>query len=181
MSLNITIEQSQNPNALKFVLDRKVKTRGKASFTNKDEAKSVPMAHALMSLDNVTEVLFFDCTVTVVQDGSVDWSALESPVKHTIITQIETHSPDFAVAAAVPANADEALAEIEKVLDRTIRPALQRDGGDLSLIRLEDGNKLFIHYEGACGSCPSATMGTLMIIRQILQSEYSAELEVYAE
>ena len=48
--------------------------------------------------------------------------------------------------------------KIETILDETIRPGLQGDGGDLAVIKYED-NKLYVHYEGACGTCPSSTSG----------------------
>ena len=62
------------------------------------------------------------------------------------------------------------LQQIEDILDRTIRPGLQADGGDLQVLSLEN-NKLEIAYQGACGGCPSAFMGTLEAIENILQHE----------
>lgn len=41
-----------------------------------------------------------------------------------------------------------------------------------------DGKTLFIRYQGACGSCPSSTTGTLMAIQNLLQSEIDEELVV---
>ena len=67
--------------------------------------------------------------------------------------------------------------QIEEILDRTIRPGLQGDGGDLAVIKFEE-NKLYVHYEGACGTCPSATSGTLMAIEGILRDEFNPQIEV---
>jgi Fe-S cluster biogenesis protein NfuA len=41
-----------------------------------------------------------------------------------------------------------------------VRPFLQGDGGDIFIVGLE-GNQLQVHYQGACGSCPSSLSGTL--------------------
>jgi len=54
---------------------------------------------------------------------------------------------------------------------------LQGDGGDLHVLGLE-GNKLKVHYQGACGSCPSSLAGTLMAIEQMLQQDVDPEIEV---
>ena len=62
-------------------------------------------------------------------------------------------------------------------MDRTVRPALQGDGGDLEVLEL-DGHILTIRYEGACGSCPSAATGTLSMIQGVLRSEFDPEIEV---
>jgi Fe-S cluster biogenesis protein NfuA len=47
-------------------------------------------------------------------------------------------------------------AEVQKVLE-TIRPALQADGGDVELVSVENG-VVKVRLQGACGSCPMATM-----------------------
>ena len=67
----------------------------------------------------------------------------------------------------------------EEVLDRTIRPGLQADGGDLEILSFK-GNKVEIAYQGACGGCPSSYMGTLDAIENILRYELQNEkIEVY--
>ncbi|MEW6172816.1 MAG: NifU family protein [Bacillota bacterium] len=38
-----------------------------------------------------------------------------------------------------------------------IRPFLQRDGGDVELVTVEDG-VVKVRLKGACGGCPMATM-----------------------
>ncbi|MBI5192848.1 MAG: NifU family protein [Nitrospirae bacterium] len=47
-------------------------------------------------------------------------------------------------------------ARVEEVLDM-IRPALQRDGGDVVLVGL-DGNKVMVKLVGNCSGCPSSTV-----------------------
>ena len=36
-----------------------------------------------------------------------------------------------------------------------VRPAIQKDGGDLHLVRIE-GDVVFVHLTGACRGCPMA-------------------------
>ncbi|MNY57234.1 NifU-like domain protein [compost metagenome] len=68
------------------------------------------------------------------------------------------------------AEGDEArLARINELLDTKVRPALAMDGGGLEVLALE-GNILRVHYQGACGTCPSSLSGTLMGIENLLQS-----------
>ena len=44
---------------------------------------------------------------------------------------------------------------VQKVLDNDIRPALQMDGGDVELVKVEDG-VVQVKLKGACGGCPMA-------------------------
>jgi len=48
----------------------------------------------------------------------------------------------------------------QKVIDalNQIRPYLQADGGDISFVELTDDNIVKVKLQGACGSCPHATM-----------------------
>ncbi len=64
-----------------------------------------------------------------------------------------------------------------KIVDEKIRPFLRGDGGDLELISYEN-NVLTIKYQGSCGCCPHAAMGTLRYIEQVLKEEYNTDIKV---
>ncbi len=49
------------------------------------------------------------------------------------------------------------IARIQEVIEKEIRPTLQKDGGDMELIDLE-GAKVKIAFRGICLSCPSAPL-----------------------
>jgi Fe-S cluster biogenesis protein NfuA len=72
----------------------------------------------------------------------------------------------------------ERLAKINEILDDQVRPYLQGDGGDLYVVGLE-GNKLTVHYQGACGSCPSSISGTLAGIENLVK-QIEPDMEVVA-
>ncbi len=178
MNPSITVEPTPSPFAMKFVAAAPVRGQGKASFESAAAAAAVPLVAALFALKGVRQVLLSDRTVVVTQDGTEHWTDLEARVLGVLEAQLPGHNPDFAWAQPAPASGEK-LQQIEAVLDRTIRPALQRDGGDLRVMGME-GNVLLIHYEGACGCCPGATMGTLAIIRGILRDEYDPAIDVRA-
>ena len=71
------------------------------------------------------------------------------------------------------------IAMIDKLLDDTIRPGLAGDGGGVEITDLEEFN-LSIHYEGACGSCPSASDGTLRFIEDTLREKVHPKMSVLA-
>ncbi|MEO0337319.1 MAG: NifU family protein, partial [Pseudomonadota bacterium] len=92
--------------------------------------------------------------------------------------RIPIHNPDFgepenkAGPKVDRENLSPELQNVEEILDRTIRPGLQADGGDVEVIKKED-NEIYILYQGACGGCPSSMMGTLDAIQSILRHELS--------
>jgi Fe-S cluster biogenesis protein NfuA len=182
--LKYKVQATPNPNARKFILNRDVKREGKVSFTEIGACEHVPLAVALLRLANVTQVHFFENVITVTQNGASEWRVLEGAVGHALEMHIPTHDPDFADNVAKPKTVDRTLLsgdllQVEEILDRTIRPGLQADGGDVEVLEL-DGNILTLRYQGACGGCPSAMMGTLQAIEGILRTEYNPYLEVVA-
>jgi len=70
------------------------------------------------------------------------------------------------------------LVQINELLDERVRPYLQSDGGDLYVVGLED-NVLSVHYQGACGSCPSSLSGTLAGITSLVR-EIDPNIDVIA-
>lgn len=177
----ISIQPTPNPNALKFILSKNVKDEGKASFKNPMQAKGVALAEAIFDLRGVDQIHFFQNVITVSKFTFEPWDSLEPTVITTIENMLDDHDSSFQqIDPEVQRrqNLPEDLQKIEAVLDKMIRPGLQGDGGDLKALSYHD-NILLIQYQGACGSCPSSTTGTLDAIRGILQDEINPEIEVY--
>ncbi|WP_424766391.1 NifU family protein [Paenibacillus sp. sgz302251] len=66
--------------------------------------------------------------------------------------------------------------EVLDVLDK-LRPFLQRDGGDVELVDVEDGI-VKLRLMGACGSCPSSTITLKAGIERALLEEVEGVVEV---
>ena len=66
---------------------------------------------------------------------------------------------------------------IEEILDRTVKPYLAADGGGIE-VGDRQGDKIFVKYQGACGTCPSSIGGTLIAIRDVLRDELGPDIEV---
>ncbi|MBN2982845.1 MULTISPECIES: NifU family protein [Cohnella] len=72
--------------------------------------------------------------------------------------------------------ADSMYDEVLEVLDK-LRPFLQRDGGDVELVDVEDGI-VKLRLMGACGSCPSSTITLKAGIERALLEEVEGIEEV---
>lgn len=179
--IEITIQPTPNPNALKFILNRDVLTEGKVSFKTPQDCKDVPLALALFDLRGVDQIHFFQNVITISKFSFEDWDALEPAVQTCVENFVEDHNPNFKPNDPEidrRANLSPELKNIEEILDKRIRPGLQGDGGDL-VVRDYKDNVLIVKYQGACGTCPSSTTGTLEAIRSILRDEVNPEIEVY--
>jgi Fe-S cluster biogenesis protein NfuA len=62
-----------------------------------------------------------------------------------------------------------------------IRPALQADGGDISLVGIDESTGVVeVQLVGACGSCPASTMTLQAGIERILMDRVEGVTEVRA-
>lgn len=167
-----------NPFALKFIVNSSLKAEGKATFHSSVECEELPLARDLFSIEGVKQVYFFQNTLTVTHSGDLTSDEVSDKVCSVIKARLNVHNPSFGEAEAKPKpralSNDPTVSAIEEILDRTVRPGLQADGGDIEVVSFEN-NDLKIVYQGACGGCPSAMMGTLDAIQGILRNELSNE------
>lgn len=69
------------------------------------------------------------------------------------------------------------ILRVQEVIDKEIRPALERDGGSIELIDLKD-NQVHVKLKGICASCPNASLTLKKLVEAKLREFVSPELEV---
>ncbi len=179
------IEDTPNPNAVKFTLKEPLTWGVTRSYENAGQAKDDELATALFDIEHITNVFYVDKWLTVTQDGAADWPDLVRLVAVPIraaptagAQTVDTVAAATSAMAGLSPEDQQRLGAINVLLDAQIRPALQSDGGDLHVLGL-DGNRLSIHYQGACGTCPSSISGTLQGIENLVRS-IEPDIEVVA-
>ena len=60
--------------------------------------------------------------------------------------------------------------KVEVVLDK-VRPMLQRDGGDVELVEVQDDGVVKVRLTGACSGCPMSTMTLKNAIEETIKNE----------
>lgn len=180
------IEETPNPNAVKFILREPVTNGVAQSFHSASQADGDRLAKALFDVGHVVSVFYMDRMITVEKDDEGDWDELLPTLAVPIRAAESVAAPLAAAAAAQVGGAigavtsdDPRLVRINEILDEKVRPYLISDGGYLEILALQD-HTLTIRYQGACGTCPSSLTGTLMAIEGMLKQEIDPELEVIA-
>ncbi len=179
------IEETPNPNAVKFILREAVSNGVARQYGSAELAENDPLAKSLFDVGHVVSVFYMDRMITVEKDDEGDWDELLPTLAIPIRAADAVNGAAAAAAAAVGgsiaavASDDPRLLQINEILDEKVRPALMGDGGYLEIMGLSE-HTLSIRYQGACGSCPSSLTGTLMAIESMLKQEVDPELEVIA-
>ncbi len=183
------IQETPNPNAVKFLLKEPVSYGTSHSFKNASDAGADPLAKSLFEVGEVVSVFYMDKMITVEKSDEAEWDeilpALAVPIRAAESVRPTNGNGNGHAASAVggaiaaAASDDPKIAAINELLDERIRPYLAGDGGWLEVVGLEE-NTLRIRYEGACGSCPSSLTGTLMAIENMIKDEIDPEIDVVA-
>jgi len=185
------IQETPNPNAVKFILKEPVSHGTSHSFKTAADAADNALAKSIFDVGEVESVFYMDKMITVEKSDAAEWDellpTLAVPIRaaEAVVSTNGNGNGKKAAAASVggaiaaAASDDPKLVAINDLLDDRIRPYLASDGGWLEVLELENST-LKIRYEGACGSCPSSLTGTLMAIENMIKEEIDPEITVVA-
>jgi Fe-S cluster biogenesis protein NfuA len=184
--VEIRLEFTPNPNALKYVVDDyTLMPRGTASFTSKTAAEASPLAKRLMDIPGLASCMIGANFVSVTKSDEGDWEVLDTRTRDALKAHIASGDPavnpltlEKPVKTGAGGNTDLEKKIIE-VLDREIRPAVAMDGGDIVFERFEDGI-VYLYMQGSCSGCPSSTATLKLGIETRLKNAVPEVQEVVA-
>ena len=168
----IETEHTPNPDTLKFLPGKKVSEAGPVEFLKNDKSIKVPLVNKILALKGTTMVFFGKDFITVKKEKGLKWGDL----KHSIISEINDYyskGNDVIIKKETNKNksklteSDETINKINEVLDQKIRPAVARDGGDISFRSFKDGI-VTVELKGSCSGCPSSIMTLKQGVQNLL-------------
>jgi len=170
----IETEHTPNPDTLKFLPGKKVSEVGPIEFLKNDKNIKVPLASKILSLEGTVMVFFGENFITVKKEKNLKWEDL----KHGIISEINDFylkGNNVVVKKDLQKSADtstsnetnEVINKINEVLDAKIRPAVAKDGGDITFKSFNDG-VVTVELKGSCSGCPSSIMTLKQGVQNLL-------------
>ena len=176
----IETEHTPNPDTLKFLPGKKVSEVGPIEFLKNDKSIEVSLANKILSLEGTVMVFFGEDFITVKKEKDLNWNDL----KHGIISEINDYyskgnevvvGKDLKLAKILsestsdskPVESNEIINKINEVLDSKIRPAVARDGGDITFKSFKDG-VVTVELKGSCSGCPSSIMTLKQGVQNLL-------------
>jgi len=166
----VETEHTPNPDTLKFLPGKKVSEVGPIEFLKNDKSIKVPLANKILSLKGTVMIFFGEDFITVKKEKKLNWDDL----KHGIISEINDYyskgndvvvGKDLRLAKILSKSAsdskqlqsNEIINKINEVLDSKVRPAVAKDGGDITFKSFTDG-VVTVELKGSCSGCPSSIM-----------------------
>ena len=184
----VQTEHTPNPDTLKFFPGKKVSEVGPIEFLKNDKSIKVSLANKILSLEGILMVFFGTDFITVKKKKDLNWENL----KHGIISEINDYyskgnkvvvdkdsrlekilnTPTSNKTSVQP---NEIVNKINEILDSKIRPAVAKDGGDITFKSFKNG-VVTVELKGSCSGCPSSVM-TLKQGVQNLLCHYISEVK----
>lgn len=163
----IYAEMTPNPNVMKFVSSRLL-LDGFVEVKSREQDLDVPLANAVFKeFDFAKEVFISDNFVAVTRDESVQWHEVMVAVRAFIaeylqngggISNITAQKHESPVENIINREYTDNEQKISDILNEYVAPAVENDGGKISLLEYDADTKTAkMLLQGACSGCPSST------------------------
>ena len=169
----IQIENTPNPNSLKFLSEKTLSAIGTEEFKKeKDKEIKIPFIKELLNFKGVELILLSEKFLSVKKTSEVSWNELKPMVISHLNDYLEKNDePILKESKKTEKNSnidDETVNKIIEVLDTKIRPAVARDGGDIKFKSFENG-VVKVQLQGSCSGCPSSLMTLKQGVQNLLK------------
>jgi Fe-S cluster biogenesis protein NfuA len=169
--ISLYAEATPNPKVMKFTANKMLVDNNIYEFLNRAEAISSPLALELFGFPFVESVFISGNFVSVTKkQNDIEWSDIVLEMREFIRDFIADGGKVINEDAPKKLNKESVkhkeelkreFSDIEKkiadLLDEYVRPAVEQDGGFISLKKFEKG-VVTVSLQGACSGCPSSSM-----------------------
>lgn len=173
----IQTESTPNPRTLKFLPGRDVLGTGGRDFSEASAAAASPLALSLFAVEGVERVYLGSDFLTITKADQIEWPHLKPHVLAAIMDHFMSGAPALAEEGAseeteivYEGEAAGIVKEIKEIIEARVRPAVARDGGDITFHSWEHETGIVrLTMKGSCAGCPSSTLTLKQGIENMLK------------
>ena len=191
MLYSIYAESTPNPEVMKFVSNRMLADKS-LEVLDASQAKNIPLANELFKLPFIKSIFISTNFVSINKTENVNWDDIALQLRLYISDylnsiEIMNHTDNIQSEPIEKIQEDSKVTndkrefngdekEIADILDNYIRPAVESDGGAITLHSYKDG-VVSVNLSGACNGCPSATITLKQGIEEILKQKLGDKIK----
>jgi len=189
MLYSIYAESTPNPEVMKFVANRMLADKSIEASTMA-EAQGVSIAEELLKFPFVKSIYLNSNFISISKVATIEWENIAMQLRIFIadflndkgiknytehLKENQKQEANITTEKKIEFSAKEI--EIENLLDQYIKPAVESDGGAITLKSLI-GDVVTVNLKGACSGCPSATITLKDGIETLLKEKFHPDIEV---
>lgn len=185
MNYSIYAESTPNPAVMKFVANKILLTEN-LEILSAEQAKHIPLAASIFNFPFVKGLFLSGNFIAITKNESVQWE--------DVAMQLRSFISDFLNEEGIEIDEKKITKEVKKesvieekpfsdieikvadVLAEYIQPAVESDGGFISLRSVEDGI-VSVVLKGACSGCPSSSLTLKQGIESLLKQKFPEQIK----
>ena len=185
MNYSVYAESTPNPAVMKFVSNRILVAENMEILTVED-AKQIPLATAIFNFPFVKGLFISGNFISITKNADVKWDDIAMQLRifitdflnkeGVVIKEMKTAKEVEKKIDQETLNFSDMEQKIADILDEYIRPAVESDGGFISLKSFENG-VVSVVLKGACSGCPSSSLTLKQGIESLLKQRFPEQIK----
>ncbi len=194
MNYSIYAESTPNPEVMKFVANRMLADKSIEAATPQ-EAQGISIAEELLKFPFVKSIYLSYNFISISKTDAIQWEDIAMQLRIFIADHLNSNEVKNYTEHIKSENSTESInpeskeltirefneseKEVEAILNQYIKPAVEGDGGAITLNYYKD-NIVCVDLKGACSGCPSATSTLKGGIESLLKQKLNPDIQVIA-
>lgn len=194
MNYSIYAESTPNPEVMKFVANRMLADKS-IEISSSEEAQGISIAEELLKFAFIKSLYLSSNFISVTKTETIKWEDIAMQLRvfisdHLNNNGVKNYTEDLSIAKKAASNHTEENfnrvknfnddeKKIESILNEYIAPAVESDGGAITLNYYKE-NIVCVDLKGACSGCPSAANTLKGGIENLLRQKIDPNIEVIA-
>ncbi|MBT3417327.1 MAG: NifU family protein [Flavobacteriales bacterium] len=190
MNYSLYAESTPNPEVMKFVSNRMIADKN-VELLSAESAKNITIARELFNFPFVKSVFLSSNFISITKTENIKWENIAMQLRifildflnksKTVINYTEnidetTTSTSSNNKSVLKKEFEGDAKEIEQILEEYIKPAVESDGGSITLDSFENGI-VTVNLSGACSGCPSSTITLKQGIESLLKQKLGDKVQ----
>ena len=164
----IETQNTPDENVMNFFPPQKLLPESHAEFIDSKSLRNSPLAENIFDLGGICSILITPDTISVTKEKTAEWAKLKPQILAEIMDFLAS-GEEIIIFPKTPRTDENTTQKIISLLNARIRPAVQRDEGDIKFISFENGI-VYVEMLGHCAGCPYATQTLKDGVEKILQT-----------
>ena len=185
MNYSIYAESTPNPAVMKFVSNR-ILVSENLEILSPEDARQMPIASAIFNFPFVEGLFISGNFIAITKNASAKWDDIAMQLRVFITDFLNKEGLEIIEEKIVKeaeqkiekqvVNFSEMEKKIAAILEEYIRPAVESDGGFISLKSFKDG-VVSVVLKGACSGCPSSSLTLKQGIEGLLTQRFPNQIK----
>ena len=185
MNYSIYAESTPNPAVMKFVSNR-ILVSENLEILSPEDARQMPIASAIFNFPFVKGLFISGNFIAITKNASAKWDDIAMQLRVFITDFLNKEGLEIKEKKMVKeaeqkiekqvVNFSEMEKKIAAILEEYIRPAVESDGGFISLKSFKDG-VVSVVLKGACSGCPSSSLTLKQGIEGLLTQRFPNQIK----